>query len=180
MKKLARRVLWTLTALCMLFVSATAVYGADAYLDAEQKQAKINVSAYRTQAPATEGKIFSVTINWPDIVAEYKEGYKGTWDTTKLDYEDGWEAGWSIANNRIDIYNYSEVPIEVSFSFEDVLASTNLKYQFTNANSTENIKPALSFVSENEVDIYYVEMPVGQAGTEKGTPSSQGVGFEII
>lgn len=168
MKKLAKRVLWTLTALCMLFASATAVYGDDIEdtIEAIDGPKKIDVRAYRTESAETEVTIYSVDITWSTMLFEYQAGYKGQWDPESLSYIGTKEAKWVVVDengnelengNRIHVYNFSEVPVRVGFSFDDVVSS-EITYEFVNDREATS-KPVLDKDTNNK---YYVDMDISK------------------
>ena len=168
MKKLAKRVLWTLTALCMLFASATAVYGDDIKdtIESVDVSKEIDVRAYRTESAETEVTIYSVDITWSTMLFEYQAGYKGQWDPGSLSYKGTKEANWVVVDengnelengNRIHVYNFSEVPVRVGFSLNDVVSS-EITYEFVNDREDDS-KPALE---KDENNKYYVEMDISK------------------
>ena len=133
MKKLARRVLWILTALCILFASATAVYCVGDGEAANETQntgdlTEISAKGYLTKAQEV-GNTISVTIEWDSLLFEYKEEQKGTWNTEQHVYEGGWKEGWVAHNNVIAVLNHSDVAVDVGFNFASTVIS-DIEYKY--------------------------------------------------
>ncbi|MBQ2748558.1 MAG: hypothetical protein IJF34_02115 [Clostridia bacterium] len=118
MKKLAKRVLWTLTALCMLFASATAVYGAGGEVEAYGSQT-VPVKGQFIDSGETETATISITLYWEDIQFKYHEGTGRTWHPESYTYTYTTDPKWELVSTAdfVQVANNSDVPVDVGFTF---------------------------------------------------------------
>ena len=147
MKKLAKRVLWTLTALCMLFASATAVWGegGGSTMDGSKTEV-VTVKGSLVKGTPVVGNTISVEISWGAMEFTYTEGQQ-VWNTQTHQYEYP-DAKWTGNGNTISVSNHSDKNINVGFCFAQIGEINELDHTFYKI-AENNEKAELSYDSEN-------------------------------
>ena len=92
----------------------------DAYIDGDYEWYEHYTGIWKNYDPDSDGSIFSVTIEWGEMIFSYSEGTYGTWNPETLCYEDAAELGWSWEedSNRITVENEGDSDLNAVFGFE--------------------------------------------------------------
>lgn len=101
--------------LFIAFVPVTGLAENSTYFD--KKDAQDSISVYGKYVENSEGIIYSININWGDMLFTYTEPSKGTWNPQTHDYDNPITGGWSSNGNIIEITNHSNVDVTITLSY---------------------------------------------------------------